>query len=47
MVLGMGKFPPLPILSFFFFFFPILSPCCWTNNEIDVRQINGRKRNKF
>lgn len=25
----------------------ILSPCCWTNNEIDIRQINGRKRNKF
>ena len=42
---GDGKIPLFTHLEFFFFY--ILSPCCWTNNEIDIRQINGRKRNKF
>ena len=36
-LLGRGKFPPLLLLSSF----------GETNNKIDTRQINSRKRNKF
>lgn len=44
---GDGEISPSTCLEFSSFFPSILSPCCWTNNEIDTRQIKGRKRNKF